>query len=230
MKASASGSAEPLHVSSSSDSHASASADTEASVAATASSGSGGVKSEENPRRDFRFTSLLDVEYSAPFNGEFQNITRFTIAPLCLENDRYCLGPFLSVDAMGLKPGTLPDNAIENATMLEAGMLGRYYLNHTHNFISPYFSGSLSAQLLGWDYRNPVYTSDGHKITSDSLTGMGVYAGFGVTFYRSSHVTLFGEAGVGGTIFNQVTTEGFNNDTFHDFGYVSVKAGLSVKF
>jgi hypothetical protein len=41
---------------------------------------------------------------------------------------------------------------------------------------------------------------------------------------------LFGEAGVGGTVFTDQSVQGFNNDVFHNFGYFSVKAGLCVKF
>jgi hypothetical protein len=229
MKASASGSTEPIHGSGHSESHSYSSSDTEVTGAATAGSGGGWTLSGDKDR-DFRFQVPVDVAYSVPFNGEFQSITRFTITPICVEGDRVSLGVFVSGDAVGLKPGTLPDNAIDDAWMLEIGLAGRVYFNRAHAFISPYFTASFAGQMLYWDYRHPVYTSDGDKIESDSLGGVGGYAGLGVAFYRSSHFNLFGEAGVGGTVWDAQTTQGFDNDVFHDFGYFSVKAGCYVKF
>ena len=35
---------------------------------------------------------------------------------------------------------------------------------------------------------------------------------------------------MGGTVFLDATTQGFSNDVFSNFGFVSVKAGVSVKF
>jgi hypothetical protein len=227
MKASASGSTAPVPGSGYSDTHTYVNVDV--NVAATAGSG-GGAAAASHADGDFRMQVPVDVAYSIPFNGEFQSITRFTITPICLENDRGSIGLFLSGDIVDLNPGSLPASAIDNAWMLEAGIAGRLYLNPAHAFISPYFSANLALQDLFWDYRNPVYTSDGGVIQSDTLLGMGGYAGFGVAFYRSSHLNLFGEAGFGGTVFVDQTGQGFNNDVFHDFGYFSVKAGLCVKF
>ncbi len=227
MKSSASGSTQPVPGSGYSENSAPVMANVNVAVA---TGSGGGVTKHADEGRDYTAQVPVDVAYSVPFNGEFQSITRFTITPLCLENDRYSVGLFLSGDIVGLKPGTLPDNAIENAWMLEAGVAGRLYLNPAHAFISPYFSANIAYQVLFWDYRNPVYTSDGDTIQSDALQGMGGYVGFGVAFYRSSHLNLFGEAGVGGTAFTDQTAQGFDNDVFHNFGYFSVKAGLCVKF
>lgn len=226
MQSSASGSTEPVHSSRSTETYPPVDANVNVAVAA----GSGGGMTKADAGRDYTAQVPMDVAYAVPFNGEFQSITRFTLTPLCLENDRSSIGLFLSGDIVGLKPGTLPDNAIENAFMLEAGIAGRLYLNPAHAFISPYFSANISYQVLFWDYRNPVYTDDGSEIQSDALQGMGGYVGFGIAFYRGSHVNLFGEAGVGGTAFTDTTAQGFDNDVFHNFGYFTVKAGLCIKF
>jgi len=202
--------------------------DTSANVA-VATRSSGGVAAPGGKAEEFTLQIPMDVSYSVPFNGEFRSITRFTLTPLCLETDRGSLGLFISGDMVDLKPGTLAADAIENAWMMELGIAGRLYLNPAHAFISPYFSANLAGQVLYWHYRNPVFV-DGDEINSDSLPGVGGYAGFGVALNRNSHLSFFGEAGFGGTVFTDLTGQGFGNDVFHNFGYFSVKAGLCIKF
>jgi len=233
MKASASGSTEPVPGSGRSESHTYTSVDSSANVTVAAASSSSSTSSSagttQSPFDEGRIQMLLDVGYSVPFNGQFKSITRYTFQG-CFENDRFCGGVYASIDPVEMKSGTLAADAVKNTIMLELGFSGRYYLNPAHAFISPYFSANLGAQYLFWDYRHPVYTSDGDKITSDSLPAVGGYAGFGIAFWRNSHVNLFAEAGFGGTAFLSQTKEGFENDVFDDFGYFSVRAGLGVKF
>lgn len=221
MKSSASGSTTPLH---GADSGGGVATDVEVDAAAT-----GGGLSLLDDDSDQALEAPVDVAYSVPFNGEFQSITRFTVTPICLENDRANLGLFVSGDVVNLSPGSLAASAIKNTLMFETGVSGRFYLNPAHAFISPYISANAAYQLLTWDYLNPVYVN-GDQINSDSLEGIGAYAGFGIAFNRSHHLSLFGEAGFGGTVFLSQTGQGFDNDVFHDFGYFSVKAGLCIKF
>jgi hypothetical protein len=231
MESSASGSREPLHGSGSQETHSwepYSSADTSAGVA-VATGSSGGTQVSGSGDEDFRVEIPFDVAYSVPFGGEFRSITRITLTPLCVEDDRFSLGFFLAGDIMGLRPGTLPDNAIEGAWMLEGGFSGRLYLNHAHAFISPYISANIALQCLFWEYRNPVFI-DGEEINHDALGGVGGYVGFGVALNRNQHLSVFGEAGVGGTGFVDQTVQGFENDVFHGFGYFTVKAGLCIKF
>ena len=113
--------------------------------------------------------------------------------------------------------------------MLETGFAYRYYLNDPHVLFSPYLTASLGAQLFQWDYRQAVIV-DGDTVDSDSLSGFTGYAGLGVAVWRSSPVSLFAEAGFGGTVFRNDTGQGFHNDVFQDFGYFLAKAGLALKF
>ena len=224
MTSSASGSTAPLHGSGSSESYT-----TVDSGAYVAAASGGGVAATADEGRDYRLEIPADVAYSVPLNGEFRSIVRYTLTPLCAETDRACLGVFLTYDQVDLNPDSLPASAIKNTRMLELGVSGRVYLNRAHAFISPYFSANVACQALLWDYRNPVYV-DSEKIESDTLIGMGGYAGLGIALYRNGPVNLFGEAGFGGTVFTDQTGQGFGNDVFHNFGYFQVKAGLSVKF
>ena len=83
--------------------------------------------------------------------------------------------------------------------------------------------------LLNWDYRNPI-VAGGETIQSDSLEGAEGSVAFGISTRRDSRVSFFGEVGVGGTVFLDTTTRSFENDVFSNFGFVYVKAGVSVKF
>jgi hypothetical protein len=226
MHSSASGSSEPLHGSGSTETHTFV--DTDVGVSTSASSGSAAATTSHDDK-SFTVQVPMDVAYAVPFNGEFRSITKFTLTPLCVENDHNSFGFFLGGDIMDLKPGGLPASAIDNTWMLEAGFSYRRYFNRAHAFISPYFSANIACQGLFWDYRNPVFI-DGKEIQSDTLEGAGGYAGFGIAFNRNTHFSFFGEAGFGGTAFVDQTAQGFGNDVFHNFGYFTVKAGLCIKF
>jgi hypothetical protein len=233
MESSASGSRESLHGSGSRDTHSHSegtysSVDSSVDVAVTTSSGSSEAMSSPEERR-FVFQIPFDVAYSVPFSGEIESLTRFTLTPLCIENERNCFGFFVGGDLVEWESGSLPDRAVKNTWMFEIGMAYRRYLSPPHAFISPYLTVSAAVQALYWDYRNPVYV-DGDRVDSDSLDGFGGYAGFGIVCKRNSHLNFFAEAGVGGTTFVSETVEGFHNDVISDFGYFSVKAGLCIKF
>jgi hypothetical protein len=230
MQASASGSREPLHGSGSSEAHTSV--DVDVNVNSTGSGGPDGgvtVMGVSPGDSDFCWQVPMDVAYSVPFNGQFQSLTRFTLTPLCKENDRYSLGFFLGGDIVDLKSGSLAASAIDNIWMFEAGVSYRLYFNRAHAFISPYFSAYLAYQALFWDYRTPVFIN-GEEVQSDVLEGVGGYAGLGIAFNRNTHFSFFGEAGFGGTAFLDQTVQGFNNDVFDSFGCFTVKAGLCIKF
>ena len=231
MQSSASGSREPLHGSGSSETYSYVDVEAHANEFTSTTGGGpgGGLSLVSYEKRDYTYQVLADTASVVPFNGEIQYINRFTLTPISIEDDYNHLGLFLSGDIVKLQPGSLPDRAINNISMFETGMEYRRYLTPGHVFISPYLSASLAYQLLGWNYRNPVYVN-GDKIQSDSLEAVGGYAGFGVAFNRNSHLSFFGEAGFGGTGFMPQTTRGFDNDVFSDFSYFTVKAGLSLKF
>lgn len=179
--------------------------------------------------RDYTLQVPFDVSYAVPFGGNIQSLTRFTLTPVSVEDEHHFLGLFLSGDTVKMRPGSLPDRALDNSWMFEGGIAYRYYFNKAHTFLSPYVSASAAYQVLTWNYRNAIIVN-GDTITSDSLNGAGAYAGLGVAINRESHLSFFGEAGVGGTVFVNDTYQGFNNDVFSDYGYFSLKVGLSLKF
>jgi len=221
MESSATGDREPLHGGGSSETRTTIGIEPDVAVAASASSGGGD--------RDYSLENGVDVGYSVPFSGDIAGITWFTIAVLPMENEHNSFGCFLGGGIVDLKAGSLPDRAVKNPWSLQAGFTYRRYLSGAHTFISPYVTANVAYQMLRWDYRNPII-ADGDTIRSDGLDGVGGYAGFGVATQRKSRLSFFGEAGFGGTAFLSESFEGFDNDVFHNFGYFSVKAGLSLKF
>ena len=177
--------------------------------------------------RDYLLQMPVDVAYAVPLNGEIQSLTRFT--PVAFEDEHNFAGLFVAGDIVKLQPGSLPDRAVNNAWMLESGVGYRYYFTPAHTLLSPYVSANAAYQLLNWDYRNAVI-ANGDTITSDSLDAVGAYVGLGLAIKRNSHLSVFGEAVFGGTVFVGKTYQGFHNDVFSDFGYFTVRAGLSLKF
>lgn len=172
----------------------------------------------------------LDAAYVVPLNGEIQGMTRFSFMPFTVEGEHAAFGLYINGGLVNFKNGSLPDNAAHNANTLGVGAAFRYFFSKAEKKWSPYLTTSVGWQQIAWDYRSPVVTTGGDRIASDALGGLDAYAGFGVAFMRSRRFSLFGEAGFGGIIFDGKTDEGFHNNVFDDFGYFSVKAGLSFKF
>lgn len=179
--------------------------------------------------RDYALQVPFDVSYAVPFGGNIQSLTRFTLTPLSVEDEHNFFGLFVAGDIVKMRPGSLPDRALDNSWMLEGGLAYRYYFTPAHTFLSPYFSANAAYQVLSWDYRNAIVVN-GDTITSDSLSGAGGYVGLGVAINRNKNLSFFGEAGVGGTVFVNDTYQGFNNDVFSDYGYFNLKVGLTLKF
>jgi len=113
--------------------------------------------------------------------------------------------------------------------VLTGGLTYRRYLNSSRTAISPYVGANLGFEVLVWEYRNPI-VSGGDTIRHDDLSaGQGAVV-FGVSTRRDKPLGFFGEVGLGGTLFFSETDQGFKNDVFDNYGFFSVKAGLSFKF
>lgn len=178
---------------------------------------------------DYFWQVPVDVSYSIPFNGEIQGITHFTLTPVCLEDERNFLGLYVGGAIVDLKTGSLPASAVDETRMFETGLTYRRYLNSARTAFSPYIAASAGYVWLGWDYRNAV-VAGGDTIRSDSLNGGEGSVALGISTRRDSRVSAFGELGLGGTVFSDTTSQGFDNDVFHNFGFVSFKVGVSLKF
>jgi hypothetical protein len=180
-------------------------------------------------RRDYVLQVPVNVGYSLPINSTFKSITHFTLTPLCFEDERNYIGAYVGGAIVQLQPGSLPDRAVNDTWMFEAGLTYRRYLNSSWNALSPYIAASAGLVALSWSYRNPVMAG-GDTIDSDSLNGAEGSIAIGISTRRDSHFSVFGELGIGGTLFSWETNQGFDNNVFHNFGFLSAKAGVSFKF
>ena len=178
---------------------------------------------------DYFWQVPADVSYSMPFNGEIQGITHFTLTPASFEDERNFFGLYLGGAIVDLKNGSLPSMATDNTWMFETGLTYRRYFNSPRTAFSPYIAASAGYVWLNWDYRNAI-VAGGDTIQSDSLNGGEGSLALGISTRRESRLSAFGEVGLGGTIFADTTRQGFENDVFHNFGFVSFKVGVCVKF
>ncbi|MDD5139223.1 MAG: hypothetical protein PHY43_03060 [Verrucomicrobiales bacterium] len=229
MQVSANGDRHDVGGRSSQDYFASTSETTTASAAV--SSGSGGVMDAtvSYDKAEYDWQMLADVSYSLPINSQFESLTHFTLTPVAIEDEHNCFGLYLGGADVQLKSGSLAGRATDRTWMLESGLTYRYYFNHSRTALSPYITASAGFTWFNWSYRSPVI-SDGETFHSDSLYGAEGTLAIGISTRRDYRVSAFAEAGIGGTVFAPVTVNGFDNDVFHDFGFVSFKAGIAVKF
>lgn len=227
MVSAAEGSSEPLHsgMPSGSDTTFAVVPDVTAESVAGQGEATHMVRYED---RDYVWQVPVQVQCITPFSGEIERITLFT-SSIGVEADRDYLGLFFGGGLVDLKQGSLPDRAVKNPWWLEAGFVYRRYFSDPHTFISPYLTADVAFSVLHWDYRNPVIV-EAETVRSDHLFGYGGYAGFGLAAQRKSHLGFFAEVGVGMTFFECETEEGFYNDVFDNYGYLSVKGGLTLKF
>jgi hypothetical protein len=180
--------------------------------------------------REYFWQLPVDTEYVAPLNGSIRGITRFSITPLSLEGEGAFFGFYFNGGIVDMKPNTLPDTGTSMGWTVGCGAAFRYYFVKSKKPFNPYLSARVGWQELNWDYRHPIVLGSGETVSSDSLSGLDSYVGFGIVYHRSEWFSLYGEVGFGGTFFSDETPLGFHNDVFNDYGYLSVKAGLSLKF
>jgi len=223
MEASASGDKRPIGNSAERESSPSPTA---AESAALASAGAGEISAIEN---DSGFCVPFHVGYEAPFNGDIQGVATITLAPLTVQDDYNLCGLYVSGGIVDFKSGSLADRGAKDPWTLESGLFYRRYLSAPKTFLSPYLTASVGCQSLFWTYRSDV-VSGGETIHGDDLFGATGYAGVGVAVQRKSHLSLFAEAGFGGTTYANETDEGFSNDVFGSYGFFTVKAGLTYRF
>jgi hypothetical protein len=193
------------------------------------SSGRGDLELVSYDKHAYAWQIPVEIRYAVPFNGDFHHLTHITLTPLAFESEDAFLGLYLGAAAVEFNSGSLPDQATDGAWMAEAGLALRLYMNSSRNGLSPYFGCTAGYQALVWDYRNPIFAG-GDVIESDYLSGVEGTIHLGISTRRDSHFSVFGEVGVGATVFLCKTGKGFENDVFDDFAFFSFKAGVNFKF
>jgi hypothetical protein len=178
----------------------------------------------------YNYQIPLDAEYVSPFGGVVQSMTRLSATPLSAEGEHAFFGFYVNAGLVDFRSGSLPAQATDLSTTIGFGAEFRCYLTAAERAWSPYWAVRLGWQGLNWDYRNSVVLSDGSTLSSDGLGGLDACTGLGIAWHRNRPVSAYAEAGYGGTTFTQDTWQGFHNDVFKGYAYLSVKAGVSFKF
>lgn len=175
------------------------------------------------------FVMSAAVEEVFPIGHDIRSITRLEIVPLGGQDEENYFGLYLGGGKVEFESGSLVDLATTDAWMYDIGLIGRHYFTPPKTFISPYFTGGVYGQILHWDYRTPL-NYNGEIIHSDNVCGGGGFVGFGLVMARKELFSAFCEARLGATLFDDATMQGFYNDLFSSYGYVSVRAGVSIGF
>jgi len=175
------------------------------------------------------FVISAAVEEVFPIGNDIRSITRLEVVPLGGQEEDYYFGLYLGGGDVEFESGSLVDRAITDARMYDIGLVGRHYFTPPKTFLSPYVAGGIYGQILHWNYRTPL-NYDGDIIHSDDILGGGGYIGFGLAMARKEILSVFCEARLGATFYDDATMQGFYNDMFRDYAYVSLRAGVSIGF
>jgi hypothetical protein len=170
----------------------------------------------------------IDASYLFPLNGPIASVARFSISPM-LAGKRDALGVYVAGGFADLQNGSLADRGANNLDMIELGLTYRHYFTRPQTFFSPYVTASMGLQGWQWNYRNSLLV-DGETVDGDGLAAFTGNVGLGLAIRPNHRCSLFTEVDFGGVAFAGETGQGFHNDVFDNFGYVSVKAGLTFKF
>ncbi|MGC3961256.1 MAG: hypothetical protein QM813_26015 [Verrucomicrobiota bacterium] len=188
---------------------------------------------ETLPRRriepDYFTVVSFSIEEVLPIANDIRNMTRLELMPVGIQDAENFAGLVFGGGNVEFNSGSLPGRALSDTFLLDIGLVGRHYFTPPKTFVSPYFTGGVYAQALCWDYRTPL-NYNGDIIHSDFILGGGGFIGFGLSVARKEYVGIFCEARLGMTLYDDATMQGFYNDMFEGYAYVSMRAGVSIQF
>lgn len=170
----------------------------------------------------------LDVSYRRAFCGDIESQSYATLSARWFCSEFTSVGPYVSGGLVHPRNGSEADDVAHTPFFMEFGMVGRYQFTKQHVFLQPYLTASAGYAWMIWDYRETMTASDGGDVNTDTLDGFSAYAGVGLTVRMSRHLSLFGEFGSGGVALSNTTCSKVDNTFFQSFGYVGIKAGLSL--
>ena len=171
----------------------------------------------------------LSVERRQMFGTGYKSFTEGRLGGEMIENEHQGLSIFIFGGLIELEEGSSTHDAAHDPAVIGFGLGYRYYFARQHTFLRPYVA--LEGQILWmtWKYRNEI-VFDNETIRYDSTEGADGYLGFGLILGSNKFMNVFAEIGAGGGFFAAETSEGLNNDIFHPYGYIGVRAGLTFQF
>lgn len=119
---------------------------------------------------------------------------------------------YLAAEMYDVKPHSDFTLGAEDVFGICGGINGKYFLNSSKVFASPFLGAGIAAGSINWKYRNPLIGEEGEKIRSDSL-GFGQAEVFtGLQIWRKQGLSLSGQVGGVVRLNNFETRENFTND------------------
>jgi hypothetical protein len=107
----------------------------------------------------------------------------------------------------------------------------RNYTTKEYTFIGHYLMYGGGVSWIHWNYKNPIYATNGlttEKITSDYLGGINAFVGTGFQLFQTAPVRCNLEVVPGIYFWGLQTAEDFDNDIFDPMPYLNLR--LSFNF
>jgi len=172
---------------------------------------------------------VLSIEHRRMFGPGYKSFTEGRLGGEMIENDHHGLSAFIFGGAIELKEHSSAHDAAHDPAVVGFGLGYRYYFTRQHTFVRPYLAVEGQFLWMAWKYQDPIVFDD-ETIRYDSTEGAERYLGFGLILGSNRFMNVFAEIGAGGGCFVGETSEGLNNDIFHPYAYVGVRAGLTFWF
>jgi hypothetical protein len=122
----------------------------------------------------------------------------------------------------------LNDSIDNGVSLINVGIDYKRKITAEPKWHSPYFIIGAAYKRMFWQYQNRITTTQGERISSDSLEGVEVYAGLGKNFFQISGNKIGIEVFPSVTCWLPQTTEGFDNDVFDPFFMLNLRAVFST--
>jgi len=127
------------------------------------------------------------------------------------------------------RDGFLYDSIDGSLSIISWG--GEYHRNIiTNKYLEAYFVIGGGWSILSFGYRNEFTALDGTKISSDSVEGINIIYGAGISFRPSKKLSISAKYTPKLFVWDGVTRESFENDVFRDFLSYSTLISLEIGF
>ncbi|MDH3974746.1 MAG: hypothetical protein OEV42_10755 [Deltaproteobacteria bacterium] len=111
----------------------------------------------------------------------------------------------------------LADSLDGNINLLTYGFSYKRYMTPRHTFLGQYFLFGMAMNDMYWTYKNAITAADGETITSDSISGLELFAGLGFNLAQTKNLHIGGEIVPSMISWERHTRHGFENDVFDTF-------------
>lgn len=120
---------------------------------------------------------------------------------------------------------------LEDPWALDLGLDYKYFLTKESHFIQPFIGAGCAYGQMYWSYVNSIVdTTTGETIYNDSLEYLRLEAITGIDLRLSRRAKIGFDLRQDFTFHSVITTEGFVDDIFKDFGSTTIGARFSLLF